>query len=111
MHYSFRFLLATLAVWRVTHLLSQEDGPWDLIVRLRRALAKGVIGKLLSCFYCLSIWIAAPFAWFLKGDYAETFVCWLALSGAAILLQRATRESFDLKIQEEEEPWDVAAKR
>jgi Protein of unknown function (DUF1360) len=111
MHYSFRFLLATLAVWRITHLLSHEDGPWDLTLRVRRILARGMLGKLLSCFYCLSIWVAMPFAWFLKGNYAETLVGWLALSGASVLLERATRQSFDLKIREEEEPWDVAAKR
>ena len=30
-----RFILCTLALWRVTHLLAAEDGPWDLIARLR----------------------------------------------------------------------------
>src|SRR5205823_4545131 len=97
MHYSFRFLLATLAVWRITHLLSQEDGPWDLMLRLRRAFASGMLKKLVGCFYCLSVWVAMPFALFLKGDFAETFVSWLALSGGAILLERVTRERFDLK--------------
>jgi hypothetical protein len=110
MHYAFRFLLATLAVWRVTHVVAKEDGPWDLMLRLRRGLGVGVLARLVACFYCLSIWVALPFAWFLKGDAAETFVGWLALSGGAILLERLAREPVDLKI-EEEHPWDVAAKR
>src|SRR5437016_2834288 len=38
MHYSFRFLLAALAVWRVTHMLVREDGPWEILVRFRRGL-------------------------------------------------------------------------
>jgi hypothetical protein len=58
----------------------------------------------------LSIWVALPFAFFLKGDGSETVVGWLALSGAAVLLERSTRESVELRI-EEEERWDVAAKR
>jgi hypothetical protein len=37
-------------------------------------------------------------------------VGWFALSGGAILIERLTREPFELKI-EDEEPWDVAAKR
>ena len=110
MHYSFRFLLAALAVWRLTHLFTKEDGPWDMMVRLRRALGAGFFGRLLGCFYCLSIWVALPFAWFLKGDIAETFVGWLALSGGAVLLERITREPLELKI-EEDESWDVVAKR
>ena|ERR1051326_6954387 len=110
MHYAFRFVLATLAVWRLTHMLAREDGPWDLLVKLRRALGSGMAGKLAGCFYCLSVWMALPFAWFLKGDASETFVGWLALSGGAVLLERASGESLGLKVVEEE-PWDVAAKR
>src|SRR5262245_7271376 len=109
MHYAFRFVLATLAVWRITHMLAREDGPWDLLLRMRSALGIGLPGKLVRCFYCLSLWIALPFAWFLKGDATETFVGWLALSGGAILLDRYAQEPLELKI--EEEPWHVVAKQ
>lgn len=110
MHYAFRFLLAVLAVWRITHMLAHEDGPWDILRHLRRRIGTGMLSRLFACFYCLSIWVALPFAWFLKGDAAETFVGWLALSGGAILLERAAREPVELKV-EEDHPWDVAAKR
>ena len=100
MHYSFRFLLAVLAVWRLTHLLSKEDGPWDMILNLRRSLSAGFFGKLLSCFYCLSIWIAIPFVFFLDGTGIEKVVAWLALSGAAILLERMTGAAMDIRIEE-----------
>ena len=33
--------LGILAVWRVTHLLHAEDGPWDVLYRLRRRLGDG----------------------------------------------------------------------
>ena len=109
MHYAFRFLLAVLAVWRITHMLAREDGPWDFLLRLRRRMGSGFLRRLFACFYCLSIWVALPFAWFLKGDVAETFVGWLALSGGAILLERLAGDPVELKI-EEDHPWDVAAK-
>lgn len=82
--------LGVLAVWRLTHLLQAEDGPWDLIVRLRNFAGSGFWGKLLDCFYCLSLWIAAPFAWFLGQGVRERLLLWLALSAAAILLERIT---------------------
>jgi hypothetical protein len=45
----FYFLvLATLAVWRVAHLLQAENGPWDVVVRLRRAVGNGFVGKLMD---------------------------------------------------------------
>jgi hypothetical protein len=83
-----QFILAVLATWRVTHLLANEDGPWDIIVRLRRRLGDGVAGSLMDCYKCLSIWIAAPAAFLLSRRPVEWVLYWLALSGAACLLER-----------------------
>jgi hypothetical protein len=83
-------LLGALCVWRVTHLLNAEDGPWDLLVRLRRRAGDGFWGDLLDCFYCASLWVAAPFAALLADDLRERLLLWPALSGAAILLERIT---------------------
>jgi hypothetical protein len=88
-------ILAVLAVWRITHLLQAEDGPWDLVLRLRRSLGEGFFGSLMDCFYCLSLWVAAPFAAWLGTTPAEKLLLWPALSGAAILLQRVTRREED----------------
>lgn len=84
------FLLGTLSVWRITHLLSAEDGPWDVVVRLRRAAGEGFIGQMLDCFYCLSIWVSAPLAIFLGKKMGERILLWPALSAGAILLERVT---------------------
>lgn len=84
----YALVLGSLAVWRVTHLFNAEDGPFDLIVRLRRLAGSGVVGKLLDCFYCLSLWVAIPFALLLEDTLKQRVLLWLALSGAAGLLQR-----------------------
>jgi hypothetical protein len=84
------FLLAVLGAWRITHLLASEDGPWNLLARLRRALDGGVWANLLDCFYCLSVWISAPFAAWVGSSFKERFLLWLAISAGAILLERAT---------------------
>lgn len=81
-------LLAVLATWRVTHLLANEDGPADIVVRLRKRLGDGFLGSLMDCFYCLSMWIAAPAALFVTRKPVEWLVTWLALSGGACLLER-----------------------
>ena len=85
-------LLGLLTVWRVTHLLNAEDGPWDLVVRLRRAAGTGFFASLLDCFYCLSVWIAAPIALLIGDGWKERLLLWPALSAGAILLERATAE-------------------
>ena len=80
--------MSILAVWRITHLLAAEDGPFDLVVRLRRRAGAGFWGGLLDCFYCLSLWIAVPFAYLTGERWKEQLMLWPALSGAAILLER-----------------------
>jgi len=81
------------AVWRVTHLFHAEDGPWDLLARLRRLAGDSGWGKMLDCFYCLSVWMALPFAAALGATWAERLILWPALSGVAILLERVTARS------------------
>ena len=83
-------VLGVLAVWRVTHLLGREDGPGQVLARLRARLGWGFWGRLMDCFYCLSVWVAAPFAPFVARGVVETVVAWLAISGGACLLERAT---------------------
>ena len=83
-----RIVLAVLATWRVTHLLANEDGPADVVFRLRRRLGDGFIGGLMDCFNCMSIWVAAPLALFVSTNPLTWAVSWLALSGAACLLER-----------------------
>ena len=88
-----QFLLAALAVWRVTHLLAFEDGPGDLIVKLRALLGDSFAGKLMDCFLCLSLWIAAPAALLVTRAALEWMLVWLALSAAACLLDRLGPQS------------------
>ena len=86
----YRLVIGVLVVWRITHLLFAEDGPWDVIIRLRRRAGDGFWGKLLDCFYCLSLWIAAPLTLLLGNGWAERLLLWPALSAGAILVERLT---------------------
>ena len=83
-------VLAVLAVWRVTHLIVEEDGPWDLLVGVRKLGTAIGLGRLLTCFYCASVWIAIPFTLLIANDWRSIVICIPALSGGAILLERFT---------------------
>jgi hypothetical protein len=83
-------VLGILTVWRITHFLQAEDGPWDVVIRLRRSVGEGFLGKLLDCFYCLSVWVAVPFAFLLGESWWERALLWPSLSAGAILLERFT---------------------
>jgi hypothetical protein len=83
-------LLGILVVWRITHLIQAEDGPWNVVVRLRARAGTGMAGQLMDCFYCLSLWIALPFAFLLGATWLEHLLLWPALSAGAVLLERAS---------------------
>ncbi len=101
----YQFVLCVLAVWRITHLLQAEDGPGKLLVRFRLLAGNGFWGELLDCFYCLSLWVAAPFALLGGAAGTERLLLWPALSAAAILLERATAPA--PAIYHEEEPHEL----
>ncbi|MBZ5726328.1 MAG: hypothetical protein LAP87_15180 [Acidobacteriia bacterium] len=84
----YKFILGVLAVWRLTHLLAAEDGPFHLLAHLRARAGTGFWASLMDCFYCLSLWTSAPFAALLAGAWRERLLLWPALSGAAILVNR-----------------------
>lgn len=81
-------ILGVLCVWRITHLVHAEDGPWFLLYRLRRTLGAGFWRELLDCFYCLSLWLSLPVALLIGEGAVERLMLWPALSAGASLLER-----------------------
>jgi hypothetical protein len=94
-------VVGAVAVWRITHLLHAEDGPWDALVRLRKLAGNGAFGKMLDCFNCSSVWVALPMSLAFSDGWKERLLLWPALSGAAILLERATTRP------QQTAPWTV----
>jgi hypothetical protein len=81
--------LGILGVWRISHLLHAENGPGDVVVKLRRALGNSIAGRAMDCFDCLSMWVALPFALVVGDGWREMVLAWPALSAAAMVLNRA----------------------
>ena len=65
------FLLLSCWIWVVTWFLTEADGPYDIFKRMRRAFgvekaaasscgpaSGGLVGQLLSCFACTSVWVS-----------------------------------------------------
>lgn len=90
-------LVAVLAVWRLCHLVTHEDGPWDAVVRLRQAAGDGAWGRLMDCPYCQSLWWAAPAAAWLardwQWDWQPGLALWLGISGGACVIEKLTNRS------------------
>jgi hypothetical protein len=82
------FILASLAVYRLSRMLTDEEGPFSVFTKLR-GLAKPEtwIGRGLACIICMSVWIALPFALWIDwtGDW---WITWLALSGVTVVIRK-----------------------
>ena len=86
-------VVGILGVWRITHLLSAENGPGDLFLRLRLFLGRSLAGQAIACFDCLSLWVAIPFALALSANWLDRLLWWPALSGGAMVIYRAVSRS------------------
>jgi len=80
-------VLGVLAVWRLTHLLHVEHGPWGVFGGVRAMAGRLGAGGAFACFYCLSLWVAAPVAAWLGTGWIECALYWLALSAGAVLIE------------------------
>ena len=91
-----KFGILVLACYRLSILLIDDDGPFDLLSRFRDRIgveydeygnrtATHEIAKLFNCVYCLSLWLGLALA---RLDILEG----LAISGATIVLWRLTHD-------------------
>src|SRR5258707_13839673 len=90
--YGIRLAVGALATWRLTHLLSSEDGPTDIVIRVRDRLGHSLADSPMDCFAYLSLWIAAPAALFISKSWVAWVFDWLALSGTACLFEHSIAE-------------------
>jgi hypothetical protein len=89
-----KYLIIVVVVWRLTHLIHAEDGPFDFIIKLRKLLGNSFFGQLMDCFYCLSIWFGFAAALYIGEDWKDMIILTLFYSGAAILLEKLTNKNF-----------------
>ena len=87
-------VLLTLATYRASHMITHEDGPFDLFVRLRSAIdpdQQTWIGRGLNCMLCVSFWMSALMYALLYVPYiGAVIVIWLAIAGAVALIVQVT---------------------
>lgn len=89
------FPLLVLAGWRLSHLITREDGPGRIFRRARQlagAEREGELSSLaygITCMWCVSVWAGLVlFALWRALPRASLYVIWpLALSAAAVLLE------------------------
>jgi hypothetical protein len=92
-------LILILAVWRISSLLVNEDGPFNVLGRLRHRLGvrfdeysqpygENELAKALTCTWCTSIWVGVAFAVLYALAPTAVLICSLpfALSAGAIVV-------------------------
>lgn len=91
-------VILIFAAWRITSLLVDEDGPFDILAKFRRLAGvyydefnnrqgKNVVAKAMTCVWCFSVWIAAATA-FLSDNVTNvrTYVIEVFWLSACIIL-------------------------
>jgi len=101
-------LILSAAVWRISFLLVEEDGPFDVFDRLRKLagirydingeriyisdapLWRLSLAEVFNCIYCMSVWVGILFAilYYSSEFLAVALTVPFALSTGAIAINR-----------------------
>jgi hypothetical protein len=84
------FTLSVMAVYRLSYLVSNEDGPFDFLSKLREWIGqKNWIGRGINCLLCVSFWLSVFPALWLYFEYDKPFVLsWLAIATGCLIIHR-----------------------
>lgn len=95
-------LIGILSCYRVARLITVDDGPFDILLEVRAKLGaydygedgrpETNVGRLVSCPYCVGIWLALLLAIVLFPLSIMTPVYWLAIAGGQSFLESVTPE-------------------
>lgn len=78
------FIIAILATYSITLMLTELDGPTGVFARMRKLQAF----QMLKCFPCTSIYVGIIIALYPADGPLEWVLTSLALAGAATFLDR-----------------------
>lgn len=96
MSYLEQAILVGLGAWRLSALLTYEDGPWDVFARLRLrvglrpgAPVEGLLPGIFNCVWCASVWVASGL-WLLS-ELHPLFAAVPAAWALAVISERLAR--------------------
>ena len=84
------FTLSVLAVYRVSYMIANEDGPLDVFVFIReKAGQKNWIGRGLNCVLCISVWLSViPAVGFFRSSFETLVLYWFAIAGGVLVIHK-----------------------
>lgn len=95
------FVLASFACFRLSELITVDDGPGDVLLQIRARLGAydldddgrpaTSIGRGIICPFCVGIWLALGLAFAVAPLDWRLLLWWLAIAGGAALLQHFGR--------------------
>ena len=80
------FALAVLATYRIAHMLTREDGPFDVFSQMREVVGQDTwVGRGLHCVLCVSFWLSLPAAWLAD---LPIVLGWLGVAGGVMVTHK-----------------------
>lgn len=80
------FALAVLATYRVSHMITREDGPFDVFSQMREAIGQDSwVGRGLHCVLCVSFWLSLLAAW---AAGLPLVMGWMGVAGGVMVVHK-----------------------
>lgn len=86
------FVILSLAVWRISRMATMEDGPFDVLEKVRERMGvhkqETWIHRGLACIACVSFWIGLFAGVMWRGVNMEGIASGLAISAVSVVLMK-----------------------
>lgn len=87
----YRLVVLTLGVYRLSKMITQEDGPADIFARFRWELGQeSWVGRGFHCLLCVSFWISLMAALVAYRKPRCILAHWLAIAGGVAVISEVT---------------------
>lgn len=80
-------ILATLATYRISYMIAQEEGPFGMLLAIRERIdpsQSSWLGRGVRCVACVSFWLSLLAAWMIQATALE----WLGIAGGVLIIHK-----------------------
>lgn len=81
-------VVSVLVTWRLSCLVCYDEGPFQVMVRVRAFFYSLGWNSLIECFHCVALWISLLVGLLVMDPCVEVFFVVLAIAGGSSMVER-----------------------
>lgn len=84
------FTICVFAIYRVSYMIAQEEGPFGIFAFIQGKTAKqsNWFERGMNCLMCISFWLSLLASLYLSQSVVQFFLYWFSIAGGVLVLHK-----------------------